>query len=194
MAYPILMRCLWSSTPVIAGIWTSAIKQAVSTKRGDARKSAADEKASTAKPKDLMSLPMDSRKNRSSSTIEINDAFGIRPHSAHVPAIRVLQHCRRACTVSCAKECLQAMPGPVNLGLVWMPIPLFGCQDATEPVSARTSFRRACIVTESESVHPPAGISYEPIVTQSLRTATRAHFRDPRSGVQRCLTQTPPSL
>jgi hypothetical protein len=29
MAYPTLMRCLWSSTPVIAGTWTSAIKQAV---------------------------------------------------------------------------------------------------------------------------------------------------------------------
>jgi hypothetical protein len=47
MAYPILMRYLWSSTPVIAGIWTSAIKQAASLRRGDARKSAADEKAST---------------------------------------------------------------------------------------------------------------------------------------------------
>jgi len=41
----------------MAGIWTSAIKQAVSTRRGDSRKSAAGEKASTAKPNDLMSLP-----------------------------------------------------------------------------------------------------------------------------------------
>jgi hypothetical protein len=29
-----------SSTPVIAGMWTSAIRQAVSARRGDARKSA----------------------------------------------------------------------------------------------------------------------------------------------------------
>jgi len=56
------MRCLWSSTPVIAGIWTSAIKQVVSMRRGEARKSAADEKASTLYPSDLMSLLMDSRK------------------------------------------------------------------------------------------------------------------------------------
>ena len=35
MAYPTLMRCLYNSTPVIAGIWTSAIKQGVSTRRGD---------------------------------------------------------------------------------------------------------------------------------------------------------------
>ena len=59
MVHPISIRCLCSSMPVILGIWTSAIKQAVSTRRGDARKSAADENASTAKPKDLMSLPME---------------------------------------------------------------------------------------------------------------------------------------
>jgi hypothetical protein len=47
IAYPASMRCRWSSTPVMAGILTSAIKQAVSTRQGDARKSAADEKAST---------------------------------------------------------------------------------------------------------------------------------------------------
>jgi hypothetical protein len=43
----------------------------------DARKSAAEEEASTAKPNDLISLRMDSRKNRSSSTTKINGAFGI---------------------------------------------------------------------------------------------------------------------
>jgi hypothetical protein len=32
----------------MVGIWTSAIRQAVSVRCGDARKSAADEKASTA--------------------------------------------------------------------------------------------------------------------------------------------------
>jgi hypothetical protein len=82
MVYPILIRCLCSSTPVIVGMWTSAIKQAVSTRRGDARKSAADAKASTAKPIDRMSLRMDSRKNRSSSTTETN-ALGMLP-----PAVR----------------------------------------------------------------------------------------------------------
>ena len=59
-----------------------------------------------------ISLRMDSRKNRLSSTTETNDAFGIRPRSSLVPAIRVLQQCRRARTVSCATECPQAMPGP----------------------------------------------------------------------------------
>jgi len=57
------MRCLYSSTPVIAGIWMSVIKQAVSARREDARKSAADGKASTLYPSDRMSLLMDSRKN-----------------------------------------------------------------------------------------------------------------------------------
>ena len=102
MAYPTLMRCLWSSTPVIAGIWASVIKQAVSTRRGDARKSAVEEKASTAKPKDLISLRTDSRMNRSFSTTETNDAFVIGPRSSHVPAMTVLQQCRRARTESCA--------------------------------------------------------------------------------------------
>jgi hypothetical protein len=159
MAYLTLMRCLWSSSPVIAGIWTSAIKQAVSTRRGEARKSAAEEKASTAKPNDLMSLPMDSRKNRSSSTIETNDAFGIRPRSSHVPAIRVLQHCRRARTISCAEECPQAMPGPVNVGLAWMRIPLAGFRSAAEPVPARVNFGlgRACTLAEKKAVIPTDG-------------------------------------
>jgi hypothetical protein len=46
-------------------------------RRGEARKSAADEKASTLYLSDLMSLVMDSRKYLSSSTTETNDAFGI---------------------------------------------------------------------------------------------------------------------
>ena len=41
-------RCRCSSTPVIPGIWTSATRQAVSARRGDARKLAADGKASVA--------------------------------------------------------------------------------------------------------------------------------------------------
>jgi hypothetical protein len=177
MAYPTLTRCLWSSSPVIAGMWTSAIKQAVSTRRGDARKSAADEKASTAKPNDLMSLPMDSRKNRSSSTTEINDAFGIRPHSAHVPAIRVLQHCRRASTVSCAKECLQAMPGPVNLGLVWMDWFMWLPRCHRASVSAhKLSYRsRLHCDGERQCSYPPAGMSRELYRYATLANGDKAH-------------------
>ena len=44
---------------------------------GFGEKSAADEKASTLYPSDLMSLLMDSRKYGSSSTTETNDAFGM---------------------------------------------------------------------------------------------------------------------
>jgi hypothetical protein len=190
MAYPTLTRCLWSSTPVIAGIWTSAIKQAVSTSRGDARKSAADEKASTAKPKDLMSLRMDSRKNRSSSTIETKNVFGIRPLSSHEPAIRVLQQCRRACVESCAKELSQAMPGPRKPWLsldadsvMWVP----RCHRAN--VGARKLWCRPCMHCGGERgcSYPPAGLAMSRTVAQILRTETRAHFRDPKSGVQRCL-------
>jgi hypothetical protein len=42
MAYPEATRWLWSSTPVMAGICTSVIKQAVAARREDARKSTAD--------------------------------------------------------------------------------------------------------------------------------------------------------
>jgi hypothetical protein len=48
IAYPVSAKWLWSPIPVMAGIWTSAIRHAVSVRWGDARKSAADEKASTA--------------------------------------------------------------------------------------------------------------------------------------------------
>jgi hypothetical protein len=48
--------------PVIAGIWTSVIKQVVSMRRGEARKFAADEKVSTWYPSDFISLLMESRK------------------------------------------------------------------------------------------------------------------------------------
>jgi hypothetical protein len=97
---------------------------------------------------------MDSRKNRSSSTIETNDAFGIRPRSAHVPAIRVLQQCRRARTVRCAEERPQAMLGPVNIGLDWMRIPSAGCQGAAEAnVGARNfGLGRARDAAENEAV------------------------------------------
>ena len=82
------------------------------------------------------------------------------------------------------------MPGPVDVGLVWMRIPLAGCQDATGPVSARVNFGvgRACTVAKNEGVHiHRLGLTMSPIATQNLRTETWAHFRHPKSGVQRCL-------
>src|SRR5260370_18976330 len=86
------MRYLYSSIPVIAGIWTSAIRQAASTSRGDARKSAAHEKASTLWPSDFISLLMESQKNRSSSTTETREAFGIRTPTISLSPVRRLQH------------------------------------------------------------------------------------------------------
>src|SRR2546428_239369 len=102
------MRCLYSSMPVIAGIWTSAIKQVVSMRRGEARKSAADEKPSTLYPTDLMTLLMDPQKYRSPSTTETNDAFGIGPRqfarTGH--AGRAQQYGRSACEFhNLRKEC-----------------------------------------------------------------------------------------
>jgi hypothetical protein len=40
-------RFLWSSIPVIPGIWTSVTKQAVAGRKGDARKSSAEGNVST---------------------------------------------------------------------------------------------------------------------------------------------------
>jgi hypothetical protein len=165
MAYPALMRCLWSSGPVIAGICTSAIKQAVWTRRGDTRKSAADGKISTGKPNDLISLRIDSRKNRSSSTTEISDASGIPPRSSHVPAIRVLQQRRRARTINCAEEGFQAMPGAVNNSLARIRIPSSECQGAAETDGGvrKFSFRpRMWCGGEWGCSDPPKEISYEP--------------------------------
>jgi hypothetical protein len=66
--------------PVIVGMWTSAIKQDVLQRRGDARKASADENASTSNPSDFMRLVIASRKGSSSSTIEIRccDTTGLR--------------------------------------------------------------------------------------------------------------------
>src|SRR5258707_88856 len=99
------MRYLYSSIPVIAGIWTSAIRQAVSTSRGDARKSAAHEKASTLWPSDFISLLMESQKNRSSSTTETRKAFGIRTPAVRSPPCGTSNMLWRwdANAVTCAK-------------------------------------------------------------------------------------------
>jgi hypothetical protein len=75
---PASIKRALSSTPVIPGIWMSAIKHVVLSRRRDARKTAADGKASTVKPNDCMSLLIDPRKNSSSSTIAINGALDIR--------------------------------------------------------------------------------------------------------------------
>jgi hypothetical protein len=53
------------------GIFTSASKQDVLPRKGEARKVSADEKAWTAKPSDLIRLVMASRKDSSSSTTEM---------------------------------------------------------------------------------------------------------------------------
>jgi hypothetical protein len=62
MAFPDSTNRLYSSTPVIAGIWTSAIRQEVLRIFLDARKARADEKASTLYPSDLIKLVSASRK------------------------------------------------------------------------------------------------------------------------------------
>ena len=49
------MRYLWSSTPVIPGIWTSATRQSVLGRRRDPRKSVADANTSTVYPSDRRS-------------------------------------------------------------------------------------------------------------------------------------------
>src|SRR5580698_10200044 len=97
---------------------TSAIKQAVSTRRGDARKSAAEEKASTVWPKDLMSIRMDSRKNTSSSTTETNNARGMRPPGARSPAPygRVQRRSAPSCNLH-LRAWQEQCHGCVNLGL-----------------------------------------------------------------------------
>ena len=71
MARPDSTKRLWSSSPVIDGIWTSAIKQAVVSTRGDARKSSAEGNASTVNPSALMKPATASRADSSSSTTEI---------------------------------------------------------------------------------------------------------------------------
>src|SRR5262249_16161459 len=68
--------------PVMAGILTSAIKQSVSARHGDASSPAADGKVSTAKPSDRMSLLMEARRKLSSSTMEIYGALGMQPPGA----------------------------------------------------------------------------------------------------------------
>src|SRR5580692_1795312 len=79
MVRPEATNCRCSSIPVIAGMWTSAIKQDVLARRGDARKASADENASTSNPIDFMRLVIASRKGSSSSTIEMRcDTSGLR--------------------------------------------------------------------------------------------------------------------
>jgi hypothetical protein len=178
MVLPSLISCLCSSIPDIPGIWTSVIKHAISGRRGDARNSAADEKASTAKPNDLMSLRMDSRTDRSSSTTETNAVLGTWPPGSRLSAIWVLHQCRRARTVSCAEECPQAMLGTVNVGLVLMRCPLSGCQHATDPRSALVNLGLGCgrIVEENANVHiHRPGLAMSPSLRKACEPRQRAH-------------------
>src|SRR5580658_6496815 len=107
--------------PVMAGIWTSAIKQSVSARRGDSSSPAADGKVSTVKPSDRMSLRMDARRKLSSSTIETNGALDMRP-----PGARLNPRCRRqdlvvtlhARPLRCVNEGCRAMPSPRKLWLI----------------------------------------------------------------------------
>jgi len=76
MAQPDSTRWLYSSIPVIPGILTSAIKQAVSRTLGDSKKSIADRNASAVIPSDLIRALIASRKSSSSSITEISVLVG----------------------------------------------------------------------------------------------------------------------
>jgi hypothetical protein len=96
----------------------SAITQAVSARRGDAMNSAADENMSTVKPSDLMSLHMDSRKNRSSSTTETSTFFIMPPWPFAGPAVRA--NCADAPhgMLYLCENATSAMPMPRKLWLI----------------------------------------------------------------------------
>jgi hypothetical protein len=75
-------RCPWaskracSSTPLMAGIWTSAITHDVSLKWEDRKNSSAEAKVWTVYPSDLRRLSVATRMDASSSTIEITGGLG----------------------------------------------------------------------------------------------------------------------
>ena len=60
-----------SSIPVIAGIWTSTIRQDVPVSCGESRKSLAEANVCVISPSDRTSRPVDARTESSSSMIEI---------------------------------------------------------------------------------------------------------------------------
>jgi len=68
-------RCWCKSGPVIPGIWTSAMRQAVRLTRWDFRKLSADEKTWTLNPSDRIRTSRASRIASSSSMIEIRTVF-----------------------------------------------------------------------------------------------------------------------
>src|SRR5690349_3134866 len=71
----------------MSGMWMSATRQAVAVRPGDARKAAADGKTSTVYPSDLTRRCMESRKDRSSSTIEMS---GFLDATVPVRALRLV--------------------------------------------------------------------------------------------------------
>ena len=75
----------WSSGPVMPGMATSRIRHPVCPTESEARKSSADENASTANPHALSSSGSDSRTDSSSSTTETSSsARPSLPHDARV--------------------------------------------------------------------------------------------------------------
>src|SRR5215469_14668493 len=103
----------------MAGIWMSVIRQPVSVTRGEARNSAADEKTSTVWPSDLMSLHMDSRKNRSSSTTETSTFCIMPPWLFAELVVRASQYRSSAldCLI-CVKNATGALPVSRKLWLI----------------------------------------------------------------------------
>src|SRR5882762_3557140 len=65
-----------SSTPLMAGIWTSAITHDVSLKWGDRKNSSAEADVWTMYPSDLRRLSVATRTDASSSTTEITGGLG----------------------------------------------------------------------------------------------------------------------
>ena len=168
---PAPMRWRKSSSPVIEGMFTSAIKHDVSPRRADARKSAADGKTSTVYPSDLMSLRMDSRKGRSSSMIEIrNWSTKFNSGISLGTRIRLLIGWRRP---QFPKHNFEARLGAISFGLDLLPI-------RREP-------------------HPCSGRLFGPRLTKGLQVSDGSptcrsgdHFPCTQERQKkRCLTQSP---
>src|SRR6516165_1537324 len=86
MVLPEATKWRYSSSPVIPGICTSAIRQEVRGTWRELKKSAADAKASAVYPNDFMSPLTASRIDSSSSTTEIRGlVFGTLPPSSRCP-------------------------------------------------------------------------------------------------------------
>src|SRR5712672_3616272 len=87
-----------------------------------------------------MSLSIDSRKNRSSSTTEISCSFGIVPPAvrSHPPSGGPI-NALRSFAVACASDCVRAMPLRLNLGVCFGTYPKAARRERTRP-DARVNF------------------------------------------------------